>query len=115
MIDFRLQVFYTAAKNLSFTKAAQELYISQPSITRHINKLEDEFQVLLFERVGNKLKLTTAGERLLVHCERLMQDYHALDYEMHLLKNEHVGALRIGASTTIAQYVLPPILARILE
>lgn len=115
MIDFRLQVFYTAAKNLSFTKAAQELYISQPSITRHINKLEDEFQVLLFERVGNKLKLTTAGERLLVHCERLMQDYHALDYEMHLLKNEHVGALRIGASTTIAQYVLPPILARFLE
>ena len=115
MPDFRLKVFYSAARNLSFTKAAQDLFISQPAVTRHIKNLEDQYQALLFERQGNKIALTEAGELLLHHTDRILQEYHALNYEMHLLHNDHVGQLRMGASTTIAQYVLPPYLARFIE
>lgn len=115
MADFRLQVFYAVAKNLSFTKAAQELFISQPAVTRHINKLEDQYQVLLFERQGNKLKLTSAGQTMLRHSERILQEYQQLEYSMNLLHHDHVGQLRLGASTTIAQYVLPPYLVRFVR
>lgn len=114
MADFRLQVFYTAAKNLSFTKAAQELYISQPAVTRHINALEEQYQVLLFERQGNKLELTPAGKLMMDHSERILQQYQQLEYAMHLFHQDHVGQLRLGASTTIAQYVLPPHLAQFI-
>lgn len=115
MADFRLQVFYAVAKNLSFTKAAQELFISQPAVTRHINKLEDQYQVLLFERQGNKLKITPAGQTMLRHSERILQEYQQLEYSMDLLHHDHVGQLRLGASTTIAQYVLPPYLVRFVR
>lgn len=114
MSDFRLKVFQCVAKNLSFTKASQELFISQPAITKHIHELESGYGVQLFERAGNKILLTPAGRLLLQHSEQIINDYKQLDYEMHLLNNESVGELRIGASTTIAQYVLPPLLARFI-
>lgn len=110
MSDFRLRVFSSVAKNLSFTKASQELFISQPAITKHIQELETMYQTRLFERMGNKILLTDAGRLLLEHCEKILEDYGRLEYEMNLLRNEHTGELRLGASTTIAQYVLPPLL-----
>ena len=106
MSDFRLRVFSSVAKNLSFTKASQELFISQPAITKHIQELETMYQTRLFERMGNKILLTDAGRLLLEHCEKILEDYGRLEYEMNLLRNEHTGELRLGASTTIAQYVL---------
>lgn len=109
MSDFRLRVFSSVAKNLSFTKASQELFISQPAITKHIQELETMYQTRLFERMGNKILLTDAGRLLLEHCEKILEDYGRLEYEMNLLRNEHTGELRLGASTTIAQYVLPPL------
>ena len=60
MSDFRLRVFSSVAKNLSFTKASQELFISQPAITKHIQELETMYQTRLFERMGNKI-LMQAG------------------------------------------------------
>lgn len=65
MSDFRLRVFSSVAKNLSFTKASQELFISQPAITKHIQELETMYQTRLFERMGNKILLTDAGRLLL--------------------------------------------------
>lgn len=115
MSDFRLKVFTSVAKNLSFTKASQELFISQPAITKHIQELETMYQTRLFERMGNKIILTDAGRLLLEHCEKILEEYGRLEYEMNLLRNEHTGELRLGASTTIAQYVLPPLLARFIE
>lgn len=112
MSDFRLKVFQSVAKNLSFTKASQELFVSQPAITKHIQELETYYQVRLFERQGSKISLTVAGELLLKHSEKILEDYKRLEYEMHLLHNEYIGELR--ASTTIAQYVLPPLLANFI-
>lgn len=111
MFDFRLKVFYTVARRLNFTKAAQELYISQPAVTRHIHELEGAFKLQLFERSGNKIILTPAGETLLVYTDRVFELYRDMEFEMNILAEQHSGALRIGASSTIAQYVIPPILA----
>ena len=113
MLDFRLQVFYTVAKRLNFTKASAEHYISQPAVTKHIKELEAQFKISLFERSGNKrILLTPAGEMLLQYAERLLEIYRELDYDMNLLVKQHSGVLRIGASTTVAQYIIPPILAQ---
>ena len=111
MFDFRLKVFASVARNLSFTRAAQELYISQPAISKHIRELEGAYHVRLFERQGNRVALTPAGQLLLTHADRLLDGYRQLEYDMHLLQGEHTGELRLGASTTIAQYVLPGLLA----
>ncbi len=115
MSDFRLRVFRSVAKNLSFTKASQELFVSQPAITKHIQELESAYQTRLFDRQGNKISLTESGKLLMEHCDRILEDYKRLEYEMHLLNNEYTGELRLGASTTIAQYVLPPLLARFIK
>ena len=114
MSDFRLKVFLSVAKNLSFTKASQELFVSQPAITKHIQELETCYQVRLFDRQGNKISLTEAGKLLQEHSEKILEDYKRLEYEMHLLHNEYIGELKLGASTTIAQYVLPPLLANFI-
>ncbi len=111
MSDFRLKVFHTAAKNLSFTKAATELCISQPAVTKHIHELEREYDIRLFVRLGNKILLTEAGKLVLKHAETILADYRNLEYEIHRFNDKHSGELRLGASTTIAQYVLPQILA----
>lgn len=110
-----MKVFQSVAKNLSFTKASQDLFISQPAITKHIQELESTYQTRLFDRQGSKICLTESGKLLLEHCERILDDYKRLEYEMHLLHNEYKGGLRLGASTTIAQYVLPPLLASFIK
>lgn len=115
MSDFRLKVFQSVAKNLSFTKASQELFISQPAITKHIQELEACYQARLFERQGSRISLTEAGELLLKLSDKILDDYKQLEYEMHLLHNEYIGELKLGASTTVAQYVLPPLLANFIE
>ncbi len=111
MFDFRLKVFHTVAKRLNFTKAAQELYITQPAVTKHIQEIECHFKAKLFDRNGTKIKLTPAGETLLQYTEELFAVYRNLEFEMNTFSQSHSGKLRIGASTTVAQYVVSPILA----
>ncbi len=111
MFDFRLQVFNTVAKRLNFTKAAEELFITQPAVTKHIQEIENHFKVKLFERNGTKIKLTPAGETLLQHTDQLFAVYRNLEFELNTFTQQRTGKLRIGASTTVAQYVLPPVLA----
>jgi DNA-binding transcriptional LysR family regulator len=112
MLDFRLKVFYTVAKRLSFTKAAEELFISQPAVTKHIHELEQQLGIALFERIGNKITVTPAGKIVMRHAEDIFSSYRNLEYEINQLKHERGGRLQIGASTTIAQYFIPPLLAR---
>lgn len=58
--------------------------------------------------------MTEAGKLLQEHSEKILEDYKRLEYEMHLLHNEYIGDLKLGASTTISQYVLPPLLANFI-
>ena len=100
MSDFRLKAFYSVARNLSFTKASQELFVSQPAVTKHVRELESLYGVRLFDRKGNSISLTEAGKLLMEHCERILDDYRKLEYDMHQLNNEYVGELRLGASAS---------------
>lgn len=111
MFDFRLKVFHTVAKRLNFTKAAAELFITQPAVTKHIHELENHFGLQLFERNGSRVKLTPAGETLLQYTDQLFAVYRSLEYDMSDLSKRHSGSLRLGASMTVAPYVIPPILA----
>ena len=111
IFDFRLKVFYTVAQRLSFTKAAAELFITQPAITKHIKELEQQLNVQLFRRNGNSIVLTTAGKILLQYAEKIFQTYTELETELAQLNNIEAGILHIGASTTVAQTILPKILA----
>ncbi|MDL2251822.1 LysR family transcriptional regulator [Odoribacter sp. OttesenSCG-928-J03] len=114
-MDFRLTVFVSVAHNLNFTRAANELHISQPAISRHIQELESTYKTQLFERSGNKVKLTASGETLLRYAENIMESYRNLQLEMNLLTGNFSGELRVGSSTTITQYILPPIIAKFIS
>jgi len=112
MADFRLEVFYTVAKRLSFTKAAAELFISQPAITKHIHELEEQYKAKLFERKGNRINLTQAGELLLNHAEKVFQLYRSVEFDINALSKRKEGLLKLGASTTVSQYIVAPLLAQ---
>ena len=111
-MDFRLKVFYTVALRLNFTKAATELYISQPAVSKHIQELEETYKTKLFERNGSKIALTPAGEILLKHTKNIFEIYREIDFEMSSFISDRQGLLRLGASTTISQYIISPVLAR---
>lgn len=111
IFDFRLQVFHTVARRLSFTKAAEELFITQPAVTKHIHSLEQQFQTKLFERRGNSIRLTEAGQLLLRYAGELARIYSNLEQDMNGISGVQKGSLSIGASTTLAQYVIPQLLA----
>ena len=115
MDEFRLRVFVTAARTLSFSKCAAALNITQPAVSRHIGELEARYGMPLFSRGASGVTLTKAGELLLSHAERLLSAYQKMDYDMDLLSQTSQGRLSIGASTTIAMYLLPPVLAAFME
>jgi DNA-binding transcriptional LysR family regulator len=111
VFDFRLQVFNTVARRLNFTRAAAELFITQPAVTKHIHELENQLNTKLFDRNGSRVTLTQAGEILLHHSEQIFEIYRNIEFEINNLSQRQSGKLRLGASTTAAQYILPPILA----
>ena len=115
MLDFRLKVFQSVAHNLSFTKASNELFISQPAVTKHIKELEAEFDVKLFNRIGSKIALTEAGTILFSYSDQIMTLHNEAKFEIGKLKGNFEGNLRLGASSTIAQYLIPSVLAKFYE
>ena len=112
MVSFRLRVFYSVATFSSFTKAAGELFITQPAVTKNIKELESELGIRLFNRLSNKVTLTEAGRLLLHYAEHLLILDRNFIFDLGVLKQTFSGDLKLGASTTIGQYVLPPVLAK---
>ena len=110
-----MRVFVTAARTLSFSKCAAALNITQPAVSRHIGELEAQYGMPLFTRGTSGVALTKAGGLLLSHAEGLLSAYQKMDYDMELLSQTSQGRLSIGASTTIAMYLLPPVLASFME
>ena len=110
MSDRRLKVFHTVARLLSFTKAAEELHMTQPAVTFQVRQLEEYFNTRLFDRTHNKVNLTPAGERVSEFAERIFDLYSEMESSVRDLTGEISGALTIGASTTIAEYMLPALL-----
>ena len=115
MADRRLQVFYTVAKQLSFTKAADILYMTQPAVTFQVKQLEEHFNTRLFERSHGKISLTPAGDLVLGYAERILALGGEMEARVGELTGQVTGPLMIGASTTIAEYQLPRILGEFKE
>lgn len=115
MQDFRLKVFRTVAEKLNFTAAAETLFLTQPAVTLQIKTLEEELGVKLFDRSGGQVRLTEAGRLLLKYAEQIADLYARAEIALGSLIGEERGTLSIGASTTIAQYVLPPIISKFLS
>jgi DNA-binding transcriptional LysR family regulator len=113
MLDLaRLESFVIAAEKLSFSEAAKQLHLSQPTISHHIKSLEQEFDVALFDRSGRQLRLTEAGRLLLPMAHQLLHQSLEVEEMMASCRDEVVGHLRIACSTTSGKYILPLLAAR---
>ena len=110
MADRRLQAFHAVAKHRSFTKAADALCMTQPAVTFQIRQLEDHFNTRLFDRANGRIALTPAGIVALDYAERILALTAELDARVKELTGQETGPLLIGASTTIAEFLLPGIL-----
>jgi len=110
MSDRRLQVFYTVARLLSFTKAAETLHMTQPAVTFQVRQLEDHFNTRLFDRTHNKIVLTDAGQKVYFYAEKIFELNSEMEHSLRALSEDTSGTLSIGGSTTIAQYTFPTLL-----
>jgi DNA-binding transcriptional LysR family regulator len=110
MADRRLQVFHTVAKQLSFTKAADILCMTQPAVTFQVKQLEEHYNTRLFERHHGHISLTPAGELVFRYAERILALGRELDTRVGELTGTVSGPLMLGASMTIAEYILPRVL-----
>lgn len=111
MSNFRLKVFHSVAIHLNFTQAAEELYISQPAVSKNIRELEAELNICLFDRIKGKVFLTEAGEELFKYTREILQLEENLQFKLSKFRDQLKGHIKLGASTTIGQYVLPAVLA----
>jgi DNA-binding transcriptional LysR family regulator len=109
MADRRLQAFHAVAKHRSFTKAADALCMTQPAVTFQIRQLEEHFNTRLFDRAHGRISLTPAGTAALEYVERILALSAELDARVRELSGQETGPLLIGASTTIAEFLLPRI------
>jgi DNA-binding transcriptional LysR family regulator len=105
--NFRLKVFRTVAEQLSFRKAAEQLFLTQPAITLQIKALEDQLGVRLFNRSAGRVSLTRQGALLLPYVQKIANIISEAEQVLAQEEGQLSGNLALGVSTTIAQYVLP--------
>jgi DNA-binding transcriptional LysR family regulator len=113
MLSVRHEIFMEVASNLSFSRASEILFISQPAISRHMKALETFYKTTLFERRGSSIQLTRGGQLLLSRLKEAKKIQDQLEFELSVLK-DHLnakGQLKLGASTTVALYIIPKILS----
>lgn len=105
-----LKAFISVAHTGSFSAAAQQLFITQPAVSKRIAKLEEQLNHRLLDRLGRELTLTEAGQTLLPKAERLLRDLSDIERSVRDLTGEIVGTLRVATSHHIGLHHLPPIL-----
>lgn len=115
MSDRRLQVFHAVAGVLSFTRAAELLNMTQPAVTHQIRQLEADFDTRLFDRENNRISLTAAGEQVLEYANQIIALYGEMHESVKSLTGDTSGLVTLGASTTIAEYMLPGLLGDFLK
>lgn len=113
--NFRLKVFRMVAEELSFRKAGERLFLSQPAVTLQIKALEDDLGLRLFDRTGGRIFLTRQGTVLLGYANEVARLIADAEHKLGDDRQEAAGELLLGASTTIAQYVLPRLLGAFID
>jgi DNA-binding transcriptional LysR family regulator len=109
-MDIKLKVFCSVAKTKSFTKASRIVHLSQPAVSLQIQALEEFFETKLFDKTGKQVSLTAAGKILYEHATHIMGHYNELVKEINKLTGMMKGAVELGASTTLGNYILPRII-----
>ncbi|HVI48653.1 MAG TPA: LysR substrate-binding domain-containing protein [Chitinophaga sp.] len=113
MLSIRHLAFFEVARQKSFSRAGEELFISQPSVSAHIKALEEQYKTQLFERNGIQIELTAAGKLLYKRLQEVKRIQEDTEFSLSVLhgKEEASGQLSLGASTTAALYILPKVLS----
>lgn len=114
MLDFRINTFLTVCQTMNFTKAAEELHITQPTVSQHIHYLEDYYETSLFTYQNRQLALTGAGKILQERLLRMKNDETTIQKELHE-NNERIKTLSIGVTMTIGEYAISGALAGYLK
>lgn len=110
-ITFRqLNAFVAIARHRSFTKAAEELHLTQSSLSGLIKELERQLDIALFDRTTRQLHLSEAGERLMPYALKVLDDMRLLNGEIYDLKDFHQGKVRVAASQQLAATIMPPLI-----
>ncbi len=111
MDDHRLKVFCTVAETKSFSKASEIIHLTQPAVSLQIQAIEEIYDTKLFDRSSSAVTLTPAGEILYKYAKQILSLYAQAEKEISSLTGLIKGSIRIGASTTIANYVLPSVIS----
>lgn len=107
----QIETFLCVAKNASFRHAAEALHRSQSAVSVHVQQLEEELGVPLFERTTRRVTLTTEGKTLLIRCKSVMADLKAVTQELREESGLRRGRVSVGTSPSISTHRLPPIIA----
>ena len=108
----QIQYFIAVARRQNFTRAAEHVHVSQPSLSVQISRLEQELGTRLFDRLGRKVVLTQAGELFLVHAERALRELEQAAHVVHELHGAQRGRLIVGALSTVNSYLITPLVMR---
>src|SRR4051812_40242293 len=110
-----LRTFITAAKHENFRKTAEELFISQPTVTVQIKLLEEEIGSTLFQRDGRKVGITEDGRRFLPHAQKLLASYEAGMSDLNRYRQGYTQKLTLAISPLIAESIMPFALKRYMN
>lgn len=110
MLDYRVKTFIKVCETLNFTKAAQDLHITQPAVTKHIKALEAEYACSLFLFKGKQCQMTAEGQKLFLMLTSMTNDIKHFKQRVH----ETITQLHFGATMTIGEYVLTESLAQLM-
>lgn len=114
MLDYRIYTFLAVCRNMSFTKAADELNITQPAVSQHIKYLEDMYNTRLFSFNGKKMSITNEGRVLLNAATTMLHDSIHLRETLSAIKGEK-KKLSFGATLTVGEYIVPYHMDKIIE
>nr|WP_275899636.1 LysR family transcriptional regulator [Bacillus piscicola] len=114
-VDQQLQVFITVAEKKNFSRAAEELLMTQPAVSQYIRTFEENIGMRLLERTNKYVRLNKAGEIVYHHAKEIVGLYSRMQNLVDDLVNKASGPLSIGASFTFGEYVLPHVIAKMQE
>lgn len=103
----KLRIFLAVAEHLHFTRAAEELYITQPAVSAAIQSLETDYRIKLFHRIGRHIEITDAGKLLQAEAQKILEQIALTERGLRELNNLERGELQLGSSLTIGNYWLP--------
>lgn len=113
MLDFRIHTFLAVCEHMSFTKAAQELHLTQPAVSHHMHDLQELYGQELFTIVGRRVVLTDAGLRFRAFAQSLQLDVNRFIKEFS--KVSEIEVVKFGATLTIGEFTLPPIIRKLMQ